>query len=358
MSKTKKTFIYLAFISMLCVLASCSSDGGSGDRHSGGNAATVFLSCTNLQTSVMKGGTIAKPNLICSNNRTATDPIWNGLPEYDNWEVDPSTYAPDFVISVSAFCGSVELEDVPCGTVEVIEAVSSSSRAGGSSNSAGTGSSSSVAGGSSSSRVGGSSSSVAGGSSSSAGTGLSSSGAGPVLTCTGLQATVAKGGTIAIPTLACTNDATPTDITWTGRPSGATATSWPVSANTQSTSYTISVNATCGSAGSQSGVRCGTVNIVAAGSSSSRTGGSSSSVGGNSSSSVGGSSSSSVGLSSSSSAGESSSSSVGLSSSSSDAVSSSSSDAASSSSSDAVSSSSSEVAGSSSSEIASSSSSD
>jgi len=283
MSKIQKAFTYLAFISMLWVLASCSTDVGSNDKPSSSGAAMVSLGCTNLQTSVVKGGTIAKPNLICNNGRTAEGIIWNGLPGENSWKVDPNTYAPDFVISVSAFCGSVELEDVPCGTVEVIEAaVSSSSRAGGSSNSAGTGSSSSVNGGSSSSVAGGSSSSRAGGSSSSVG---GSSNSGAVLTCTGLQETVAKGGTIAIPTLACTNDATPTGITWTGRPSGSTATSWPVSATTQSTSYTISVNATCGSAGIQSGVRCGTVNIVAAGLSSSAGGGSSSSVGGNSSSS-------------------------------------------------------------------------
>jgi len=279
MSKTKKTFICLAFTSMLWVLVTCSSDSSP----SSSKKIDVILYCNQLQTSVVKGGTIAKPKLICDNGRTATDITWNGLPEDDVWKVDPNTYAPDFVISVNAFCGTIELWEVPCGTVEVIEA-SSSSRAGGSSSSVAGGSSSSVVGGSSSSRAGGSSSSVGGGSSSSVG---GDSNSGSVLTCIGLQENVARGGTIAIPTLECTNDAPPTNISWTGRPSGATATSWPVRADTQSELYNIGVTATCGAAGVQSGVRCGTVTVGTGSNSSSSTGGnSSSSANGNSSSSV------------------------------------------------------------------------
>jgi len=279
MSKTKKTITYLAFISMLWVLATCSSDdsSGSSDKHSSPSTAMVSLGCTGLQKDVEKGGTIEVPDLECNNGRTATDEIWNGLPD-GNWKVDPSTNATSYVISVSATCGSVELVDVPCGKVNVKAA-----------------SSSSVGGGSSSSRAGGSSSS-AGGSSSSV-----------TLTCTGLQASVAKGGTIAQPTLTCSNGETATDESWTGLGSGG----WTVNPNTNSTSYPISVSATCGSV-RQTGVSCGTVNVIAAssssgGSSSSKgssssgnTGSSSSTTGGTSSSTTGGSSSSTTGGSSSS----------------------------------------------------------
>jgi len=302
MSKIQKSFACLAFISMLWVLASCSSDdsdsssnqkkpvsSSDSDSPSSSGTATVTLYCTNLQSSVAKGGTITKPKLICSNNVTATNIIWNGL-DNNSWEVDPNTYAPDFVISVSATCGSVEKWDVPCGTVTVIAAVSSSSRVAGSSSSGVAGSSSSGVAGSSSSGVAGSSSSGGAGSSSSA-----------VLSCTNLQETVAKGGTIAIPTLTCSNDANPTDTTWTGRPTNNTT--WTTNTNSTTTSYTISVTATCGPAGRQSGVRCGTVTVGTGSSSSVGASSSSSSVGANSSSSSVGasSSSSSVGASSSSS---------------------------------------------------------
>jgi len=283
MSKTKKTFIYRAFISMIWVLASCSSDdsSGSSDKHSSPSTAVVSLGCTGLQRNVAKGGTIDMPELECNNGRTATDETWYGIPD-GNWKVDPSTNATSYVISVTATCGSVELVDVPCGKVNVIAA-----------------SSSSVGGGSSSSRAGGSSSS-AGGSSSSV-----------TLTCTGLQASVAKGGTIAQPTLTCSNGETASEETWTGLGSGG----WTVNPNTNSTSYPITVSANCGSV-RQTGVSCGTVNVIAAssssgGSSSSRAGSSSSTTGGSSSSTTGGSSSSTTGGSSSSTTGGSSSSTTG-----------------------------------------------
>ncbi|MDR2595591.1 MAG: hypothetical protein LBC87_12550 [Fibromonadaceae bacterium] len=245
MSKTKKTFIYRAFISMLCVLASCSSDdSGSNDKHSSPSTATVSLGCTGLQRNVAKGGTIEIPDLECNNGRTATDEIWYGIPD-GNWEVDPNTNATSYVISVTATCGSVELLDVPCGKVNVTAA--------------------------------------AGGSSSSRG-GSSSSGTAVTLTCTGLKQSVAKGGTIAMPTLTCSNDVYASEETWTGLGSGG----WIVNTNTSATSYTISVSANCGSV-RKTGVSCGTIAVTEAGSSSSTGGGSSSSRG--SSSSAGSSSS-------------------------------------------------------------------
>jgi len=247
MSKIQKSLACLAFISILCLsFSNCSSDGGSsqGDKPSSNSASKVTLNCTGLPKSVAKGGTIDEPDLICSNDRTATNKVWNGLPD-GNWEVDPRTNATSYVISVTATCGSVELVDVPCGTVKVAAA---------------------------------SSSSAGGGSSSSLGGGSSSSGVTVTLTCTDLQASVSKGGTITRPTLACSNDETPSEETWTGQPL-----EWTVNEGTNAESYTISVSANCGT-DRQIGVSCGTVNVTAA-SSSSVTGGSSSSVTGEDSSS-------------------------------------------------------------------------
>jgi len=78
------------------------------------------------------------------------------------------------------------------------------------------------------------------------------------LTCTGLQATVAKGATIAQPSLTCSNNSTATNPNWTGRPQNNGG--WEVSATTNSTSYTIGATATCGSAQELS-ASCGTVTV-------------------------------------------------------------------------------------------------
>jgi len=79
------------------------------------------------------------------------------------------------------------------------------------------------------------------------------------LSCTNLQSNVAKGGTIAVPTLTCSNGSQATNPNWTGRP--ASNTSWTVSANTNTASYTIGVvNATCGSASGLTAA-CGTVTV-------------------------------------------------------------------------------------------------
>ena len=93
------------------------------------------------------------------------------------------------------------------------------------------------------------------------------------LSCTGLQKNVEKGGTIDIPDLGCSNGRTPTNEVW-NIPDG----NWKVDPNTNATSFTISVTATCGSV-ELVDVSCGKVNVIAA------AGGSSSSRGGSSSSS-------------------------------------------------------------------------
>jgi len=274
MSKIQKSFIFLASISMLCwVLANCSSDDSSDSSSSkkkkssssSANNTTVKLACTGLQRTVEKGDVIEEPDLTCSNGHTATNDIWNGLPQ-GNWEVDPNTNAPSFVISVSATCGSVDIEDVLCGTIRVTEA-------------------------------------AAGGSSSSA--------TGATLTCTLKSTSVVRGDTIAIPTLACSSGIEPDDIVWNGRPSGNTT--WATNpAATSPTSYTISVSAECGG-NWQADVRCGTVTVTtpsssSRGSSSSRAGSSSSRAGSSSSVAAGSSAGSSSGSSAGSSAGGSSSS--------------------------------------------------
>ncbi|MCL1956731.1 MAG: CotH kinase family protein [Fibromonadales bacterium] len=79
------------------------------------------------------------------------------------------------------------------------------------------------------------------------------------LTCSNLQSSVEKGARIAEPTLTCGNGSQPTNPQWTGRPS---CNCWDVSATTQSTSYTISVTATCGQSYNLR-AECGTVAVGA-----------------------------------------------------------------------------------------------
>jgi len=94
---------------------------------------------------------------------------------------------------------------------------------------------------------GGSSSSKANTSSSSSANNSSSSGANNSgLTCSNLQSNVAKGATIAEPTLTCGNGSQPTNQNWEGRPQGNST--WTVSETTNTPSYNISVTATCGQA--------------------------------------------------------------------------------------------------------------
>jgi len=79
------------------------------------------------------------------------------------------------------------------------------------------------------------------------------------LTCGPVQSSVEKGGTIAIPTLICSNGVAATDTVWNGRGS----TGWTVRPDTQTPSYNISVTATCGSQRNLQ-AQCGTVTVGAA----------------------------------------------------------------------------------------------
>jgi hypothetical protein len=84
-----------------------------------------------------------------------------------------------------------------------------------------------------------------------------------LLNCTGLQSVVERGGVITTPTLECSNGNAITSINWRGGPTSGWNPSidgWQVSANTPTTSYTISVTTNCGS-GSIS-ADCGVVNVV------------------------------------------------------------------------------------------------
>ena len=78
------------------------------------------------------------------------------------------------------------------------------------------------------------------------------------LTCTGLQSTIAPDGTIAVPTLSCSNGSVATNENWLGRPSGNS--SWTRDPGSGTQSYNISVTATCGSAQGLSAT-CGTVTV-------------------------------------------------------------------------------------------------
>ena len=143
-------------------------------------------------------------------------------------------------------CGGTATPSSSSRTSSSSAAVSSSSRA-----------SSSSAAVSSSSRA--SSSSVAVASSSSRANSSSSAGSSVTLSCTGLQTSVEKGGTITEPTLTCSNGSQATNVNWTGRPQNNAG--WAVSATTNTTSYNIGANATCGSASGLTAT-CGTVAVV------------------------------------------------------------------------------------------------
>ena len=95
---------------------------------------------------------------------------------------------------------------------------------------------------------------------SSSSVGGSSSGPSVTLACTGLQKDVEKGGTINVPTLTCSNGSTATNENWFGRPSGNT--SWTTNVASTTTSYTIRLTATCGTASGLS-ADCGTVTVGA-----------------------------------------------------------------------------------------------
>ncbi len=102
-------------------------------------------------------------------------------------------------------------------------------------------------------------------SSSGGGTSSSSNTGSATLTCTNLQSNVAKGGVITTPTLTCSNGSTASDANWFGGPTStggwnAGINGWQVSEGTQTTGYTISVTAQCGSV-SGLNANCGTVSV-------------------------------------------------------------------------------------------------
>ncbi|MDR2595388.1 MAG: CotH kinase family protein [Fibromonadaceae bacterium] len=76
------------------------------------------LTCSNLQSSVEKGGTIAVPTLTCGNGAAATDTVWNGRGS-TGWTVRIDTQTQSYNISVTATCGSQRNLQAQCGTVVV-----------------------------------------------------------------------------------------------------------------------------------------------------------------------------------------------------------------------------------------------
>jgi len=122
---------------------------GSSSSTVAGSSGSVTLSCTGLQASVEKGGTIAQPTLTCSDGSPATNPSWTGRPGNNgSWAVSATTSTTSYNIGAKATCGSVSNLTAACGTVTVGTAAptSSSSAAKSSSSSltTGGGSSSSV----------------------------------------------------------------------------------------------------------------------------------------------------------------------------------------------------------------------
>jgi len=105
------------------------------------SSSSVTITCTGLQATVEKGGTIVAPTITCSDGSRATNPTWSGRPA-QNTSWTPTSDATSYNIGVSAvLCGSTSLSNltVVCGTVTVITPASSSSNA-----TAGTSSSSSA----------------------------------------------------------------------------------------------------------------------------------------------------------------------------------------------------------------------
>jgi hypothetical protein len=102
-----------------------SGGGSSSSQVSGGssssvNSNSVTLSCTNLQSNVAKGGTIAEPTLTCSNGSTPTDQNWFGRPSGNtSWTTNAQSTTTSYTIRVTARCGSVTTPEVTCGTVAV-----------------------------------------------------------------------------------------------------------------------------------------------------------------------------------------------------------------------------------------------
>jgi len=102
---------------MVCKNA-VSSSSAANISSSSENNGQITLSCGPVQSSVEKGGTIAVPDLICSNGVAATDTVWNGRGS-TGWSVRPETQTQSYTISVTATCGSQRNLQAQCGTVIV-----------------------------------------------------------------------------------------------------------------------------------------------------------------------------------------------------------------------------------------------
>jgi len=130
--------------------SSDSGEAGSSSSVVVGSSGSVTLSCTGLQASVEKGGTIAQPTLTCSDGSPATNPSWTGRPGNNgSWAVSATTNTASYTIGANATCGSVSNLTAACGTVTVGAGTSTSSssvaKSSSSSVATGGGSSSSVA---------------------------------------------------------------------------------------------------------------------------------------------------------------------------------------------------------------------
>ncbi|MCL1957260.1 MAG: CotH kinase family protein [Fibromonadales bacterium] len=91
------------------------------------NNGQVTLTCSNLQSSVEKGGHINEPTLTCSNGSQPNNPQWQGRPSCNCWDVSSTTQTERYTISVTATCGQSYNLRADCGTVTVGAPPSSSS---------------------------------------------------------------------------------------------------------------------------------------------------------------------------------------------------------------------------------------
>jgi hypothetical protein len=100
------------------ITVSASCDGVHNLTASCGTARAAAINCTNLQQTVMQGGSIAMPSISCNNGSSATNIEWAGNPP--GWAVASGTaIGTSYAISATANCGSFTNLAASCGNVTV-----------------------------------------------------------------------------------------------------------------------------------------------------------------------------------------------------------------------------------------------
>ncbi|MDR2582832.1 MAG: CotH kinase family protein [Fibromonadaceae bacterium] len=100
--------------------SSSANNWGVSSSSSLNNNGQATLSCTGLQSSVERGGTINQPNVSCSNGSQPTNINWNGRPQQNgSWTTNAQSTTASYTISVTATCGQAWNLTAQCGTVTV-----------------------------------------------------------------------------------------------------------------------------------------------------------------------------------------------------------------------------------------------